>query len=49
MDNHYNIQLPKRSVTMEKKRRYAVSKNELIVQLLPPATHRDPLRTMSEE
>ena len=49
MDNHYNVHVPKRSVTMEKKRRYAVSKNELIVQLLPPTAHHDPLRTLSEE
>ena len=49
MDNHYNIVVPKTSVTMEKKRRYNVAKADLIQQVQSFKTHHDPKRPLSAE
>jgi hypothetical protein len=49
MDDHYNIVVPKLSVTMEKKRRYGVSKADLIAQVQAFKTHYDPARPLSAE
>ena len=49
MDNHYDIVVPKGSVTMEKKRRYSVAKADLIQQVQSFKTHHDPRRPLSAE
>ena len=49
MDQHYNIVVPKPSITMEKKRRYGVAKADLIQQVQAFKTHYDPFDRLPAE